>query len=174
MITDRCGFCGGRHYVRDDYGDLRRCGGVGCNPDAEYPYLDGDDLEPVGVTQEILVGQIDGVPGDCMRACVATILEITLDEVPHFALFKWWEQALDLWVAGHVPGYNVDRYDATTAWGDRRGHRGDTVARYMLGGTSPRGVKHVVVAEAGETVWDPHPSRAGLTEATDVWVFRRR
>ena len=33
----------------------------------------------------------------------------------------------------------------------------------MLCGQSPRGYAHAVVSEGGRIVWDPHPTRAGLT-----------
>lgn len=36
--------------------------------------------------------------------------------------------------------------------------------------TDERGIRHCVVGRGGEVVWDPHPSRAGLTD--DIrWAF---
>ena len=83
--------------------------------------------------------------GDCLRACVASILELAPLDVPDFSLFGWnWIQAMVLYadievaVPGDVGGY------------------------WIAGGMSPRGIQHAVVYLGGEMAHDPHPSRAGL------------
>jgi hypothetical protein len=114
--------------------------------------------------------------GDCFRACVASILELPLEEVPNFT--EW-----------------SDMYKAAEEWFSTKGfklyslHVKDHVllddiffmcSDYcILGGKSPRltqggSVKyHSVVARAHgwglEIVHDPHPSRAGL-EPSYRWV----
>lgn len=45
---------------------------------------------------------------------------------------------------------------------------------YILGGFSPRGRGHVVVAYGGYIVHDPHPSRAGLVSADAFMVIGLR
>lgn len=37
----------------------------------------------------------------------------------------------------------------------------------IMGGKSPRGFQHAVVAKDGVMVYDPHPSRAGLVKVED-------
>jgi hypothetical protein len=95
------------------------------------------------VDQAFLVAR-DG-HGDCLRACVASVLEVALDEVPDFSLFGWnWMASMALFceVELIVPG------DAEGYW--------------IAMGTSPRGIGHVCVYLDGALAHDPHPSRGGL------------
>lgn len=111
------------------------------------------------VTQTVLAGQIDGVIGNCLQAAVASYFDLPIEAVPHFSAFLWWPEALRLWAKGE--GYNVCG-ETTTTIPDRL---------CIVGGTSPRGYSHVVLGEHGVIVWDPHPSRAGLTTIRDVTWF---
>lgn len=86
--------------------------------------------------------------GDCLRACVASVLELPSDCVPDFSLFgENWLSALalfckvDLIVPNEASGY------------------------WIAGGLSPRGndIRHSVVYRDFDLAHDPHPSRAGLT-----------
>lgn len=127
----------------------------------------------------------DGRPGDCLRACVASLVEETLEDVPHFAEVAdtaadpaqwWWE---------------------LTAWVDRRfGDRMEIVCikpefpvydtpreemwpqHVIATGPSPRGdFNHCVLVDAwtGEMVHDPHPSGAGLAgEVLDLLALSAR
>lgn len=131
---------------------------------------------------------IDGTPGDCFRATVASILDEPDDlAVPHFVKGPNWWGRLRRWSVEH---HGVDwRY----AWDDpayERGRVGKIKPGYVdlpdwayhasevtgrmvvVSGHSPRGsFLHSVVGnvETG-VVWDPHPSRAGLLDVTDVLV----
>lgn len=85
--------------------------------------------------------------GDCLRACVASVLELSPGEVPDFSMFGWlWLDALALFcdVETVVP------HEASGFW--------------IANGRSPRGggVRHSVVFHEQELAHDPHPSRAGL------------
>lgn len=55
----------------------------------------------IPVVQTIVAaGDVDGqVPGDCLRACVASIFELTTDQVPHFVADPrgWWP-AIQAWL----------------------------------------------------------------------------
>lgn len=85
--------------------------------------------------------------GDCLRACVASILELPAASVPDFGLFAWnWMQALVCFcsVQPIVP-YEVDAPDVWIALGK-----------------SKRGIGHAVVYRGTTMAHDPHPSRAGL------------
>ena len=41
----------------------------------------------------------------------------------------------------------------------------------MAWGPSERGVRHAVVWVDGAMAWDPHPSRAGLLQVTELIAF---
>lgn len=110
-----------------------------------------------------------GVPGDCLRAAVASLLELPYDQVPHFALHGpgWWDH-LRRWARSRgadfarVPPHAI-RHNVT----------GDPDALLIARGPSLRGARggHVVIADLNlRTVWDPHPSRAGLLSVDEVFV----
>ena len=123
----------------------------------------------------------EGRPGNCYQAAIASVLELPLDDVPHFATFDrdwfkqsapWFrqrgmirsfyrEQALkDLsWPLHLAPGADF--------WGDRVSH----IVGALGAGPSPRGpFRHVVVLDpnTGDMIHDPHPSGAGVTEIDEL------
>jgi hypothetical protein len=130
---------------------------------------------------------IDGVPGDCFRAAVATVLGEPDDTaVPHFAMSSDYWRALRAWSVrhrgldwactfvdpayvgvGHVgqvePGA-VEPGEWASYWAVQ------CSGLTIVGGHSPRGdFLHAVVGDVrGNVVWDPHPSRAGLIDVVDV------
>lgn len=123
------------------------------------------------ITQTILGNDLaelgsDKVPGNCVQACVAAVLDLPLDAVPHFVLFVWWDHALRLWLRG----LGLDH--TTTA-----APKGESIAIpdgwSLVGGPSPRlaNGQHMCVAYDGEIVWDPHPSRDGLPSVADYLVI---
>jgi len=124
------------------------------------------------VMQTITVDQITGywdfvkrsVPGNCFQACVASIMEMPIEAVPHFMLFDPWVDAFYAWMK--QMGYQVDfTVDADEVPKD---------TFYILSGRSPRGnFDHAVVAFNGETVHDPHPAGGGVLSFTDaIWAKR--
>ena len=110
------------------------------------------------VTQSILHGDPSGRPGDCLRAAVASLLELPLDSVPHFIEWDDWDERLRDFCIAH--GYQpiLRGRDAHVAYG-------------MAWGPSERGVRHAVCWIDGAIAWDPHPSRAGLERVTELIAF---
>lgn len=104
-----------------------------------------------GVTQTILAGT-PGRQGNCLQAAVATILELPLDDVPHFAeLDKSWSEALAEFA--HLHGYAIEWTDGY--W--------PAPKLGLAFGTTVRSadITHAI-AVVDHMFWDPHPSRAGL------------
>jgi hypothetical protein len=117
----------------------------------------------------------DGTPGDCLRAAVASLLDLDLFEVPHFGLYgpSWW-QTMRRWARrtlgqdfaalrphGGSVAYALPDYD-NPDW-----------SGLMIGnGPSPRGPwRHVVIVDRQlALVHDPHPSDRGLTRVDEVFV----
>jgi hypothetical protein len=101
--------------------------------------------------------------GNCFQACMASLLELPLEEVPDFMAADPWWPAMEAWLAprGLYPvGLLCEGQDSRDGWVPRGLH--------ILGGRSPRGdFDHVVIAHGREIVWDPHPSRAGLVSWKD-------
>lgn len=105
------------------------------------------------VTQTITVGDGSGLPGNCLQAAVASLLELDLAVVPHFALYDDWLERLVAFGTAH--GFEV-RYRPAT----------EPAVFGLAFGQSPRGVFHAITVVDGET-WDPHPSRDGLTSVAN-------
>ncbi|MFJ4787579.1 hypothetical protein [Streptomyces sp. NPDC088794] len=108
------------------------------------------------VTQSILHDDPRGRPGNCLQATVASLLELPLLSVPHFiAEGAGWFELMDAFC--RVQGHSLDvlPVDAYCAYG-------------MAWGVSPRGVRHSVCWADGRMSHDPHPSRAGLLNVTDL------
>jgi hypothetical protein len=109
-----------------------------------------------------------GVPGgNCFSACIASILELAIEDVPYFmGDFQEPDQAyadrFEAWLLprGFYPMYfNYSKHASSLV----RGY-------HLLGGRSPRG-PHAVVARAGVMIHDPHPSRVGLTVIEDFTIL---
>jgi hypothetical protein len=117
------------------------------------------------VTQTILYDpdlNARGVYGNCLQAAVASALGLDLDAVPHFGAFAWWDAAVRLWLRGR----GLD-------WSWMPASEGIPEDRCVLIGASPRPTgRHAVAGDGGRCVWDPHPSRAGLTVIQGAYVFR--
>lgn len=121
-------------------------------------------MKPVSQT---ILHTDDGPPGDCFRACVASLLELAAEDVPHFVLNpRTWMRDCNAWLAqrGLVMVATEDRI-RDVFW------RGCGRVYAIAAGKSPRGPwHHSVIARLGGTdedpVWeivhDPHPSGAGI------------
>lgn len=119
----------------------------------------------------------DGLPGDCLRAAVASLLDLPVESVPHFAVYVDWFWAMRRWARERdgdftyfpfpVPDQYAAGWESVQTWG--REHQ----ANVLLSGPSPRGpFWHVVVGNVDlQVIHDPHPSRAGLTEVRDAIVY---
>lgn len=106
--------------------------------------------------------------GDCFSACVASVLEIPISEVPFFmAPGPWFERFTD-WLRPR--GFYAACYELNGA--DRSVMSECGV--HILSGKSPRGdFDHSVVACGAVIVHDPHPSRDGLGRLTDYILIVR-
>lgn len=120
------------------------------------------------VTQRFLADDPTGIPGDCVRAAVASLLDREPTSVPHFIAGDF---------DGRVWWYALKGWAATNGWDvTRRGllpHE-ENVPLPEFGiacGPSERGHSHAVVAVDGQVVWDPHPSRAGILRVKEVIEF---
>lgn len=115
-----------------------------------------------------------GFPGgNCFSACVASLLELPLDDVPYFMGDEieesdpgaWWKRFLD-WLRPR--GWWAVCFELKDDWRPPGLH--------LLSGVSPRrpGSKwhHTVVAgPGGEVVHDPHPDRTGVLTEHDVIIL---
>lgn len=110
--------------------------------------------------------------GNCMAACVASILELDIRELPDVDEVE--EKGLIF--TNVLNTYLAQHHGLTYAY----------VPDYLIGGvrvpgyhvlngptirTRETGIHHAVVAWDGRMVWDPHPSKAGLLEVESYSVL---
>lgn len=103
--------------------------------------------------------------GDCLKCCLASLLELHYDSVPHFASMgdMWWIEMTN-WLAErgwrlHNAYWTVEPDDRATLTGYTEGYWLATVKSLRQ---RPDGshINHMVVMHGSEVVWDPHPARA--------------
>lgn len=95
--------------------------------------------------------------GNCQQAAVASILGMELNDVPNFhdspegfwCGFHNFVKSRGLRVVNISPSIEPDVF-------------------YLAYGLSPRGVRHACVYRRGTLIWDPHPSRAGLSTIDEI------
>lgn len=109
------------------------------------------------------------VRGNCLAACVASLLEMPITEVPNVEVFYhidepfYWE-VLWRWLGSY--GYQLGIDDRFRCF-----HGDDTKSEfkevlkdeyYLVSGKSSRGFQHICIYKNGQLVHDPHPSKEGL------------
>lgn len=116
--------------------------------------------------------------GDCFRACVASLLELGVEEVPNFILERDMHKAAEQWLADRgltvlamcfpddetMSRTFIDppaRYCIFTGVSPRKNEDGTTRYHAVVGRTAGYGI---------DVVHDPHPSRAGLAPGGFHWV----
>ena len=135
-------------------------------------------MKPVDQTRFGIELPLSEAPGNCWAACIASILELPLSEVPDEADFwkpgmnhrqscRIYEPAVMLWLRDK--GYILVEVPMKGVF--FRGEEWNPPC--ILSGPSPRNneVNHAVVGVGNKIVHDPHPSRAGLAvvEGKDWW-----
>jgi hypothetical protein len=96
-----------------------------------------------------------GTNGRCWPACIASILEIPLAEIPEFSTEpNQWLVDVQEWLATLGLYYVQVKPDDPALQAAFRS--GGTVWTVMEG-MSPRGGQHAIVAKNGEPYFDPHP-----------------
>jgi hypothetical protein len=124
----------------------------------------------IKVDQTKLHDPDNGVRGNCYAACIASLLELPLEDVPAFEDMynsgkeKWkWFGIFLKFLQGK--GYEFHGTGKPSQIRDPYFARG--VDGYVMAyGESPRDSKvtHAVIYKDGEMVHDPHPSRDGIVK----------
>lgn len=120
--------------------------------------------------QHLLHGQPGAIVGDCMRACIASLLELDAEQVPHFCENveeEPWVHKTNEFLAS-LGFWWIEVSNINWGWLTRNiDHK-----LLMIGGKSPRGdwghwVVGRVTRDGIEVVHDPHPSGDGLAGNPD-------
>ena len=105
--------------------------------------------------------------GDCMSACIASVLELSLEDVPNFmeAGEEGWWDAMQVWLG--LRGFAYVEINATGLPSLSRPEIGipdDQV--YFVVGISPRETPHVVLYKGNKLAHDPNPAGTGLVRGS--------
>ena len=113
-----------------------------------------------------------GLQGNCMAACLASILDKPLQDIPDFIGILEnvpdnerhivFHDAIDDYLDSI--GYERTFHPYSTAYNRFSG----VDEYYIVTGTSPRGYSHAVVYCNGKPYHDPHPDGTFLTEITGI------
>ncbi len=105
--------------------------------------------------------------GNCFAACIASILEVSIDDVPHF-MGKDWQERWNAFLANfHLGLFCIALPEGTAPPGWS-----------ILSGVSPRAKAlgeewlHSVVAFNGVVEHDPHPEGGGVLSTADWIIFQ--
>lgn len=125
----------------------------------------------------------DGKIGDCMRACIASVLELPTEAVPHFV-----EEHGEAWFIHAYNWLEARGYGILKVLGDffRQGEYWKLELQTVLWaegipciavGASPRvdrngdAMRHAVVWLNGKLAHDPHPSGDGIVGSPEFFLF---
>lgn len=100
----------------------------------------------------------NNIVGDCLRACICSILEISDEGVPNFVEDDDYPEILSKFLLER----NIWLYSSQ--------EEPQNVDYYMAWGISPRGLQHSVVYSQSKLVHDPHPEGGGVIPDTYAWI----
>lgn len=113
-------------------------------------------------------------PGDCWRCCIAAVLQIPAQSVPHFVANNGglhYESETQSWLAER--GFTLVRCKSRVQFPRMSGQPFSPLP-IITCGPSPRsrsmGEGHAVVYFDGELVYDPHPDDNGLTAVNEEYI----
>ena len=123
------------------------------------------------VDQEFLHDPENGIHGDCMRACVASILNLPISEVPHFGEGDALHNAEIYWnnLANYLATKGLFHLELNSF--DLEISKCPTDIYHLIYGKTIRGTEHATVGRNGELIHVPHPSKAGLVGNKEDWTF---
>ncbi len=107
--------------------------------------------------------------GDCFRACLATVLEMPLADVPHFA--ELFPAPKDFWL--QVDGWLRTRGYERFPWASPRIPPASVLSPLIVTGDGGRGINHACVYYRGELFNDPstHDNANGLVAPCEDGLY---
>lgn len=99
--------------------------------------------------------------GDCLRACVASLFELEIEQVPHFILYekKWYHMLTDfIWSLG----YEYEGHFALNQYMQEKYSIGGYFIATVPSKTFTGGYHAVIIDSNGIVVHDPNPNGACL------------
>lgn len=128
-----------------------------------------------------------GEYGNCLSACVASILELPLRGVPHFVspsddegswfgkmyafLHTHGFEIVPFYMGGTNPKTGILYRDEFT-WAKLPEHLQGMYEYQIVCGPAARGFSHATVGWRGQIIHDPHPSKSGLIEVDEYYFLK--
>jgi hypothetical protein len=118
----------------------------------------------------------DPSKGDCQSACLASLLDLDISQVPNFLLDLPENQGIEFArrINRFLQPFGLMHLELEYRGFCERCKFYDVSDMFhMIYGPSPRDVNtlHAVVGRNGDIFHDPHPSRAGLLEPRSEWTL---
>lgn len=105
-----------------------------------------------------------GIGGNCFSACIASILEVGIEDVPLFVRKGRWYGQYRSWLRTH----GLD-FLAVIGW-SKSDIKYIPSVYSIVSGMGARGLLHAVVYFDSEMVHDPHPEGGGVKDIID-WIY---
>lgn len=117
------------------------------------------------VNQRIKHDPENGIYGDCMRASIASLLELQYEEVPHF----YTVDSTEVFDKNIRKFLKSKGFALLTVWpvdfkNESHAVHGQTGIHHIISGNTIRGTYHATVGLDGVVVHDPHESKDGLID----------
>lgn len=118
---------------------------------------------------------VNHIYGNCFQACIASILEMPLEAVPHLAGNAEkngtnWREDTNMFLKQF--GLHLISVPPEHLSPRRKDGGPMLLGYYLMAGQTTRGFGlHAVIGKDGEMVHDPHPSRAGILAIEQIDFF---
>lgn len=129
--------------------------------------------------------------GNCFAACIASLLELPIEEVPNVEVFFqfedsfYWSEVMSEFL--RLKGYElmndnmVKRFHPEFGYSfegtDENGKISDYYkyvdVYYLVSGKSAMGVSHICIYQNGKLIHDPHPTKEGLISLTNFQTLEK-
>lgn len=121
---------------------------------------------------------VTGLRGNCLSACIASLMEISIEEVPNFhegighkvpqddpeGVKIFWKNVMNFLYANGYSLVHLDASEGSETLTHLKGY-------YLVGGESPRGYQHAVIYHNGKLAHDPHPEGGGVVAETVSIIY---
>lgn len=105
-----------------------------------------------------------GKEGNCLEACIASLLEIDISSIPCYKKDNW-NILLNGWLMKNYNCYLLP-LGIKGCLDAFREIMGDTI--YIASGYSSRGLFHATLWQNDKMIFDPHPSNEGIKEIETI------
>jgi hypothetical protein len=124
----------------------------------------------IPVDQSIMHAPENGIWGDCMRACIASLLDLPIIDVPHFFEGGCESRVFDQRVAAFLSTHGLMEIQLDPSYARYVMRQRRQPCYHLMYGDTERGTYHAVVGLSGKMVHDPHPSKAGIIENGNMLI----